>query len=471
MGSAARSRLQCLLLDRCQSVAGARCRNVSGTLQASCPELERQRARRTAEWAVSSERVQYETRERVRAKKELRRRTRRLEILREIDQAILEARSPSAIARMGLHHVRRLMPCLGGVVAMLDLEIDEILVLAAEVDGDAKTQDETRVWLSELKWARALVESLQQGQVHVVEDLHAISEPSPATQALQAWGLRALLNVPLIAEGKLIGFLSLGAGRPGRFALDQVDLALEVAQLLATAIQQARLFEKISLNRERMRQLARKLVSAQEEERRRLSRALHDEAGQALTALKISLDLIRDDLPPELDPLVQRVADASALTETTLAQLRTLAQDLRPPALDIVGLSPALEGFCRHFSRRTRISITYLGEDGDLPMLPEAVHICLYRFLQEALTNVAKHARADQVNVVLYTGDREIRLSVEDDGQGFDRRARMSSPGWPMGIGLWGMQERVESLGGRLDLESHLGQGTRLVAHIPLQED
>jgi signal transduction histidine kinase len=339
----------------------------------------------------------------------------------------------------------------------------------AEVDGDVKTQDETRLWLSELKWARALVESFQQGQVHVIEDLHAISQPSPATQALQAWGLRALLNVPLIAEGELIGFLSLGAGSPGPFALDQVDLALEVAQSLATAIQQARLFEKLSLNRERMRQLARKLVSTQEEERQRLSRALHDEAGQALTALKISLDLIRDDLPPEFGPLARRIADVSTLTETTLEQLRTLAHDLRPPALDTVGLGPALEAFCRCFSGRTRIPVSYVGEDA--PVLSDEVHICLYRLLQEALTNVAKHACAGQVNVVLCTDDREMCLSVEDDGRGFDCGARLSSRGCSTGIGLLGMQERIESLGGQLDIESHPGQGTRLVAHIPLLED
>jgi signal transduction histidine kinase len=280
--------------------------------------------------------------------------------------------------------------------------------------------------------------------------------------------LRALLNVPLVAAGKLIGFLSLGASRPGPFAPDHVDLALEVAQPLAVAIQQARLSEQVHASRERLRRLTRQLVSAQEQERRRLSRALHDEAGQALTALKISLDLIRADLPAELDSLDQRISNAAALAEATLAQLRTLAQDLRPPALDAVGLSPALQGFCRHFSGRTQIPITYQGTD--LPALPDAIHICFYRFLQEALTNVAKHACAKQVHVVLCSDAREMRLSVQDDGRGFDRKTRLSTRGWPTGIGLLGMQERLESLGGQFEVESHLGQGTRLVARIPLQE-
>jgi signal transduction histidine kinase len=100
-------------------------------------------------------------------------------------------------------------------------------------------------------------------------------------------------------------------------------------------------------------------------------------------------------------------------------------------------------------------------------MLPEAVNICLYRFLQEALTNVAKHARAKQVCVALRYDTDEVTLSVEDDGRGFDAQARLSVSGWPMGIGLLGMQERVESLGGRLAIESQPDQGTRLVAHLP----
>jgi signal transduction histidine kinase len=100
-------------------------------------------------------------------------------------------------------------------------------------------------------------------------------------------------------------------------------------------------------------------------------------------------------------------------------------------------------------------------------MLPEAVNMCLYRFLQEALTNVAKHACADQVCVTLCYDAETVSLSVEDDGRGFDKQARLSASGWPMGIGLLGMQERLESLGGRLEIESQPGRGTRLVAHLP----
>jgi PAS domain S-box-containing protein len=403
--------------------------------------------------------------ERRRAEEELRRYTERLKILREIDQAILAARSPEAVAQAALHYVRRLVPCLGGAVVILDFEAGEAIVLVAEVNGKLMAQTETRLSLEEFKGAEEPIESLRQGRVHVVEDILAIPQPPSVLQTLQAEGLRSLLNVPLVAEGELIGFLSLGVGSPGHFAPEHVDIACEVAGPLAIAVQQARLFDQVRAGRERLRLLAQQIVSAQEEERQRWSRALHDEAGQALTALKISLKLIEEDLPVELGLLRQRIGDAAALADTTMEQIRLLACDLRPPVLDAVGLNPTLKGFCRDFAERTQLSIDYLGLE--LPMLPEVINICLYRFLQEALTNVAKHACASQVRVALRCDAQTVGLWVEDDGRGFDTQARLSVAGWPMGIGLLGMQERLESLGGRLEIESRPGQGTRLVAHLP----
>jgi signal transduction histidine kinase len=392
----------------------------------------------------------------------------RLEILHEIDRAILEARSPGAIAKAALHHVRRMVPCLGGAVAILHVERSEAIILVAEVSGEVKVPDATHLSLREFRWADELVRALQRGQVHIVEDLRSDASSSQAVRMMLEWGLLALLNVPLVAEGELIGLLCLGAEHPGPFAPEYVDLACEVAQPLAIAIQQAQLCEQVRTGRDRLRQLVRQLVSTQEEERRRLSRALHDEAGQALTALKMSLECVKDDLPIEAERLRRRIADAAALAETTMEQLRRLAHDLRPPAFDAVGLSPALESFCRHFASHTRLVIDYLS--AELPALPETVSICLYRFLQEALTNVAKHAHANQVRVVLGCDRHTVHLAVEDDGRGFDHGAALSASGWPMGIGLLDMQERLESLGGQLEMASQPGQGARLVACVPLEE-
>jgi len=146
-----------------------------------------------------------------------------------------------------------------------------------------------------------------------------------------------------------------------------------------------------------------------------------------------------------------------------MEQVRSLAQNLRPPSLDTVGLNATLEGFCLDFAEGTLLAVDYAG--AEVPPLPQAVSICLYRFLQEALTNVIRHAQASQVSVALRCGARTVTLSVEDDGRGFDKQALVSG-----GIGLLGMRERLELVGGRLEIESQPGQGTRLTARVPLEK-
>jgi signal transduction histidine kinase/DNA-binding response OmpR family regulator len=274
---------------------------------------------------------------------------------------------------------------------------------------------------------------------------------------------RSSLCVPMKIEGETIGVMQVQSYRLDAYSQEDIDLLSGLANVAVIAIENARLFEQVRAGRERLRRLTQQVVSAQEEERRRLSRELHDEAGQALTALKISLDLIQSDLPVEAGSLRQRLGEAGALTETTMEQIRLLAYGLRPPALDAVGLSYTLEGLCRDFAERTQLPIDYAG--AELPVLPEAVNMCLYRVLQEALTNVAKHADANQVRAALCCDAETVSLAVEDDGQGFEVQA-----GTSVGIGLLGMQERIELLGGQLEIESWPGQGTRLMAHIPLQK-
>ncbi len=211
-----------------------------------------------------------------------------------------------------------------------------------------------------------------------------------------------------------------------------------------------------------------RVVAEEEEERHRVSRELHDEAGQALTALKISLGLIHSDMPLESGPLRARIADAVDLTDTTMEKIRLLARGLRPPELDAVGLNGTLEGYCREFAGHTSLSIDYAGVE--MFTLTDAVNISFYRFLQEALTNVAKHARANRVRVKLSRGSGTVSLSVVDDGQGFVPPSKTADLGESGGIGLLGMQERFELLGGRLEVKSRPGRGTRLVAHVPVKE-
>jgi signal transduction histidine kinase len=217
-----------------------------------------------------------------------------------------------------------------------------------------------------------------------------------------------------------------------------------------------------------LRALTQDIVATQEEERRRISRELHDEAGQALTALKLLLQMTQDGLPRDSSELSQQLDEAVALTDNTIEQIRLLAQYLRPPALESAGLDVTLEGLCREFARRTQIHIEYIGTE--LPDLPGAADICLYRFLQEAMTNAVRHGRASQLSVHLHVDVEGVSLEVQDNGLGFDAQGVLASQIRPAGIGLVGMQERLKMLGGRLEIESQPRRGTSLIAHIPLED-
>ena len=297
--------------------------------------------------------------------------------------------------------------------------------------------------------------------------------PLPVFEA----GFRSFLSVPLVAQDQVIGALHLESTKPEAYTQQDLHLAESVGVQISGAIANARLFEQLEVERERLRWLTRQVVAQEEEERHRVSRELHDEAGQALTALKISLSLIQSEMPhatgEESGQLNHRLADAVDLTDTTMEKIRLLARGLRPPELDAVGLNGTLGGYCSEFARRTDLPIQYTGVE--ILNLTDAVNISFYRVLQEALTNAAKHARASSVKVKLSRRRRMVRLSVEDNGQGFNPRVQMrqaKSHDFPQagGIGLLGMQERFELLGGRLDVKSRPGMGTRLVAQAPTEE-
>jgi signal transduction histidine kinase len=184
--------------------------------------------------------------------------------------------------------------------------------------------------------------------------------------------------------------------------------------------------------------------------------------------LKISLALLRADIPAGLEPIGQRIVEAAELTGETMEQIRRLAHALRPPALDTIGLNSTLEGFCREFASRTRLLISYDGEE--LPPLPEAIKITFYRLLQEALTNIARHAQASEVDVKLAYDGVTVTLSVADDGRGFDPEMRPREKSLAGGIGLVGMRERFELLGGRVEIISVPGQGTQVVGLAPWRQ-
>jgi signal transduction histidine kinase len=214
---------------------------------------------------------------------------------------------------------------------------------------------------------------------------------------------------------------------------------------------------EVSAARQELRDLSAKLVTTQESERKNLSRELHDAVGQSLSAVQFELH----DLAVVLgeNHLRGRVNRIRELVESSLAMIRNMARLLRPTMLDDLGLAAALEGLARDISRSTGVRISVeaskLSEE-----LPDEHKICLFRIAQEALNNVCRHANADSVEITLETSEALVTMSVQDDGRGF-------RPGHTKGLGLIGMQERVESLGGTLAILSAPGQGTRIEVGLP----
>jgi len=267
-----------------------------------------------------------------------------------------------------------------------------------------------------------------------------------------------LLAAPLHLKMELIGVLEAIHSQEDVLSQDSLAMLEAAAAWTSIAIGNARLYEEIHRNEERLRELTDQLVAAQEEERRRISRELHDEAGQSLTVLKLNLAMMASDLKES--PLSEQLRVAGGLVAETMQRLRLLAYDLRPPEIEIIGLSDTLRDLCENFSQRTRLVIHYSG-DPITATLSDAIHLSFYRCLQEALTNVVKHAQATEVQVELEQNASGIHLSIWDNGQGFDPSQPLSQ-----GLGLLGMKERFERLGGSLSITSQMHQGTTLKASV-----
>jgi signal transduction histidine kinase len=219
-------------------------------------------------------------------------------------------------------------------------------------------------------------------------------------------------------------------------------------------------FEEDVRAREELKELSARLVSAQEEERRAISRELHDEVGQSLSALLMEAGNAAASVPSESAEVRRHVESIKKLAEASVNVIRNMTLLLRPSMLDDFGLVPALEWQAREVSKRTGLRVHVAAEE-PAEELPDELKTCIYRVVQEALHNCARHANARSVRVVVKQEPSRIILSVVDDGRGFDaRRVR--------GLGLVGMKERVAHLGGAFEIDSTPGAGTRVAIELPI---
>jgi len=304
----------------------------------------------------------------------------------------------------------------------------------------------------------------------VVPDIQQDATCDPWREEADARWLRSMVAVPLLSHDRVMGVLTAYACQPDFFGPDDVAMLMALASQAAVAIQNARLFAEIEAQREELHRVSVRLVSAQEEERRRISRELHDELGQALTALKINLDVARrallDDTPPKLRDSIN---EASSLAVHTLETARSLSLELRPAMLDDLGLVSALRWEIDRYEQRTGQTIHFEADLADAALQPE-LEITLYRIIAEALTNVARHAHANHIRVYLRVESGRALAGVEDDGAGFDASSWLNSPAERHSLGLVSMRERAGLLGGKLEVISRPGHGTKVHVELPISD-
>jgi signal transduction histidine kinase len=211
-----------------------------------------------------------------------------------------------------------------------------------------------------------------------------------------------------------------------------------------------------------LRRLSQRIVQVQEHERKSISRELHDEVGQMLTGLRMELANLDGPAIQQNTSDYQRLQEAKRLTERTLQCVRNLSMLLRPSMLDDLGLSPAVNWQAKEFSRRSGIPVDVVIQ-GEVDTVPDEVRTCLYRVVQEALTNVARHARAKRIRLLVKREGEHVSVAIEDDGSGFAALTPRTN-----GLGLVGLKERVAELSGTVQIASAPGKGTRVSVQIPV---
>jgi two-component system, NarL family, sensor histidine kinase DevS len=370
---------------------------------------------------------------------------RQLEALDELTRSVLEERDVSRLLELV---ARRLRELIGARRVLISLPVSSGGLRVVVADGDGVAGLVGYDVPSESKQARVFA----RGNSERIDSLLADPEMDQVL-AGRLSGVTALL-IPLIFHEKAIGIISAynKDGPDPRFTDDDLRLAEAFGARASLAIH---LSERVA------RETMDTILEAQEAERSRIARELHDETGAALTAILLGLAAIDEaPTPPEA-----RQASAALRKDASsaLENLGRLAFALRPPALDAFGLAPALRDLSSILEERGGPKVDL---QIDLPAdkrLPAKLETAIFRITQEALTNVVKHAEAETVRITFALGERSVLLAVEDDGCGFS-----PTRGGAGGFGLVGMRERVASVNGALDIESRPGAGTRLAVEIPL---
>jgi signal transduction histidine kinase len=384
--------------------------------------------------------------------------THELAMLNDLAGAVSRSLNLQEILYDALDHVLGSMGLRIGWVFLRDGEEDSLRLAAARGLGDSRVLP-----------GECALESCFERQELLGPGREGAPAPCWAIERLgdQSPALRAC--IPLQSKGRVLGVMALAgstlASPQGPVESEAGTLAA-IGRQIGMAVENSSLYEALREKEVLRRQLLERVITAQEEERKRVARELHDQMSQPLSSLIMTLEVLEKPVPAQT--LLVHVQDMRGIAMQMLDQVHSLALQLRPSVLDDLGLLAALRQYFREFQDRFHLPVDFQPLGLANQRLPAMVETALYRIVQEALSNVARHAQARSVGVLLEHRGSTVLLMVEDDGKGFDVTQVMGSSLRTSNLGLYGMQERSSLLGGTLAIESTPGAGTALFVEIPL---
>lgn len=283
-------------------------------------------------------------------------------------------------------------------------------------------------------------------------------------------GLRSFASVPVKATGRVIGVMNIASRMPGQFSEGDLYLLTSIGHQIGIAIEQAKLYERLEAASERYQTLLQRALTAQEEERKRIARELHDETSQLLTSLSLSLQAIIGMAKAQgIDDaqFLERLQRAHSHALHASTEVVRLMKELRPTLLDELGMAAAIRRYAKDTLEPSGIAVATAFSGADRRLQPE-IEVTLFRVAQGAVGNILKHSEGRKASIRLECNDRECVLQVEDDGKGFDVKKVTGVDPSGRGAGLFTMKERVKLVGGACHIESGPGRGTKVYVKVPL---
>lgn len=387
-------------------------------------------------------------------------RTHQIATLNSIITTVSQSLDLGWILDVTLSKILALMDLEAGAVHLLDEKSDRLNIMAYHGLVPECVQKIKRLRMGE----EIMGQAIQSGEPVIVND--AKENLKITTLVGEKGEFRAYAGIPIKSKRKTLGTLSLASHLANKFDPEKVILLQSMGEAIGIAVENALAAQRLEEMGKIREQLLKKLISAQEEERRRIARELHDNASQSLVAVVLQLDDVADILPAGSSNIREKLDMLRERLVQTIQGVRDLALELRPSALDDLGLSKAIEWYAKDYLVKNSIDFQ-MKTSGSGTKLPQYTETMLFRVVQEALANVVRHADASQVKVQLQLNDTDVKVTIEDNGKGFDVDAVLSREAGRTNLGIHGMSERVALLGGTFNIQAQPGKGSHISIEIP----